>query len=51
MYTSQAPSLIVVVVVVFVLEVVVIVVVVGQDGGDSDRGGHGVCDGGRKHVT
>ena len=35
MYMSQAPSL-------------VIVVVIGQDGGDSDRGGHGVCDGGGK---
>ena len=48
---SQALSLIVVVaVIILVLEVVVIIVVIGQDGGDSDRGGHGVCDGGGKHV-
>ena len=51
MYMSQAPSLVVVVVIVLVLEVVVVVVVVGQYGGDSDRGGHGVYNGGGKHVT
>ena len=48
MYTSQALSLVVMVVVILVLEVVV---VVGQEGGDSDRGDHSVCDGGGKHVT
>ena len=51
MYTSQALLLVVVVVVILVLEVVVVVVVVvGQDSGDSDRGGHSVCNGGGKQV-